>query len=236
MIINYDLCTYTSDGGKTYCGLERGSHLYADHLFVQGQPQSQFDQVFEEMDAPEYPATCDQCGTEGTNASIGEHVCPGGKLSSADDIECQFCGFRGTFTEGANHRKKTQHLIRTVAVGNQRRAQYEPALRAGERDAAGIVSASALQLAQKIDQIYDTDLSNHLLAAVQAEHNQRATLVEQRAELVAARIDKLRKALREILDIVEDEGHADSYVPQVTAARELLATIEPEMEVKSKLD
>lgn len=36
---------------------------------------TEFDQVFEEMNAPEYPATCDQCGAEGTNASMGEHVC-----------------------------------------------------------------------------------------------------------------------------------------------------------------
>lgn len=31
--------------------------------------------VFEKMNAPEYPATCDQCGVEGTNASMEEHEC-----------------------------------------------------------------------------------------------------------------------------------------------------------------
>lgn len=39
------------------------------------QPKSQFDQVFEQLEAPDYPATCDQCGLEGTNATIDSHIC-----------------------------------------------------------------------------------------------------------------------------------------------------------------
>ena len=36
---------------------------------------TEFDQIFEELSAPEYPATCDQCGVEGTNASMENHDC-----------------------------------------------------------------------------------------------------------------------------------------------------------------
>src|ERR1044072_8091297 len=36
---------------------------------------TEFDQVFEEMSAPEYPATCDNCGEVGTNATMAEHGC-----------------------------------------------------------------------------------------------------------------------------------------------------------------
>jgi len=36
---------------------------------------TEFDQIFEGMSAPEYPATCDECGEVGTNASMEEHIC-----------------------------------------------------------------------------------------------------------------------------------------------------------------
>jgi hypothetical protein len=36
---------------------------------------TEFDQIFEEMSVPEYPATCDQCGEAGTNASMESHDC-----------------------------------------------------------------------------------------------------------------------------------------------------------------
>ena len=36
---------------------------------------TEFDKVFTELESPDYPATCDQCGAEGTNASMGEHIC-----------------------------------------------------------------------------------------------------------------------------------------------------------------
>lgn len=38
------------------------------------------------------------------------------------DVECQFCEFTGSFRDGAEHRRATQHLLRTVAIGEQRRA------------------------------------------------------------------------------------------------------------------
>lgn len=34
-----------------------------------------FDQIFEQLEAPEYPATCDNCGLVGTNASMVAHEC-----------------------------------------------------------------------------------------------------------------------------------------------------------------
>lgn len=103
------------------------------------KPTTEFDRVFKDLEAPDYPATCDQCGLEGTNATIDSHIC-----------------------------------------------NEPPVPRAVERDTAGIAPASALQLAQKVDQIYDTDLSNHLVAAVQIQHNQHAILVEQRERLLEA--------------------------------------------------
>lgn len=36
---------------------------------------SDFNRTFTELDAPDYPATCDNCGEEGTNATIVAHVC-----------------------------------------------------------------------------------------------------------------------------------------------------------------
>jgi len=42
------------------------------------------DQVFEELSAPEYPATCDQCGLEGTNATMAGHECD-------DSGQCEAC-------------------------------------------------------------------------------------------------------------------------------------------------
>lgn len=39
------------------------------------QATTEFDQVFDQMEAPEYPATCDNCGEVGTNASMEQHEC-----------------------------------------------------------------------------------------------------------------------------------------------------------------
>lgn len=44
-----------------------------------------FDEVFEQLEAPEYPATCDNCGLVGTNVSMVEHDC-------ADVVQCDGCG------------------------------------------------------------------------------------------------------------------------------------------------
>lgn len=45
---------------------------------------TEFDQVFEELDAPDYPATCDNCGEVGTNATMAEHECE-------DNGQCDAC-------------------------------------------------------------------------------------------------------------------------------------------------
>ena len=63
-----------------------------------------------------------------------------------------------------------------------------------------------------------SERAEQIAAMIVTEHNQHAALVEQR--------DRLAEALREILSIVEDEGHTSSYVPQVAAARNALATVE----------
>lgn len=45
---------------------------------------TEFNKVFTELEAPDYPATCDQCGVEGTNASMEEHVCDESPASLLD--------------------------------------------------------------------------------------------------------------------------------------------------------
>ena len=39
------------------------------------QSESEFDQIFAVMDAPDYPSTCNGCGEEGTNATMQFHEC-----------------------------------------------------------------------------------------------------------------------------------------------------------------
>ena len=186
MIINYDLCTYTSDGGKTYCGLGRGSNLYADHFFLQGQPQSQFDQVFEKMNAPEYPATCDQCGVEGTNASMGGHIC--------DEL----------------------HSLKSLS--------------ALLKDPSYMTLPRARQIAIKHAHWNATTLPNNEFSLSWQDTkvllDAHATLIEQR--------ERLLRLLRPVTSptacycaVMKDEKcwHCE--------ARELIATIEPEMEVRS---
>jgi hypothetical protein len=34
-----------------------------------------FDEVFAQLEAPNYPATCDECGLVGTNESMANHNC-----------------------------------------------------------------------------------------------------------------------------------------------------------------
>lgn len=36
---------------------------------------SEFDRVFAELEHPDYPATCVECGAEGTNESLAAHEC-----------------------------------------------------------------------------------------------------------------------------------------------------------------
>ncbi len=38
--------------------------------------KSAFDEMFDKLDAPDYPATCHSCGEEGTNATMASHICP----------------------------------------------------------------------------------------------------------------------------------------------------------------
>lgn len=44
-----------------------------------------FDEVFEQLEAPEHPATCDDCGLVGTNASMVGHDCD-------DVVQYDACG------------------------------------------------------------------------------------------------------------------------------------------------
>lgn len=140
----------------------------------------------------------------------------------SDDDECAFIHAlpSGSVRCGALRRNHSQY------TGHKFTEPTAPAPRAGEPDAAGIVSASALQLAQKVDQIYDTDLSNHLLTAVQAEHNQYATLIEQRERLVTV----LRELLNRLYPHTCDRGPVCNKCKALLAGSKLLATIEREGE------
>lgn len=54
-------------------------HLIDDSVRVVELPATkaitQFDHIFEDLESPEYPATCNQCGEVGTNAGIDSYVC-----------------------------------------------------------------------------------------------------------------------------------------------------------------
>jgi len=47
----------------------------------------EFDQMFEDLEAPDYTATCDQCGVEGTNATMEGHEC-----DTEITLTCAQCG------------------------------------------------------------------------------------------------------------------------------------------------
>lgn len=89
---------------------------------------TEFDEVFEQLEAPEYPATCDQCGEVGTNVSIEEHVCGAqvGEQWQADDKYIVFDKVRiGSFI--------TAELVSTAVTEHNQHAtlveQHERLLR-----------------------------------------------------------------------------------------------------------
>jgi hypothetical protein len=82
---------------------------------------TEFDQIFEEMSAPEYLATCDECGEEGTNASMEEHVC-------AVVTPCAECG--GVSGERYQRHKASCSFVKT-ALG------YDPQLQPESERAVG---------------------------------------------------------------------------------------------------
>lgn len=48
--------------------------------------KTEFDQVFDQIEAPEYPATCDNCGFEAANEYMDEHICdPSDDTSAAPE-------------------------------------------------------------------------------------------------------------------------------------------------------
>jgi hypothetical protein len=57
----------------------------------------EFDQMFEDLEASDYTATCDQCGIEGTNQAMEEHVCEGDQTMTTTTkldpkTKCTSCG------------------------------------------------------------------------------------------------------------------------------------------------
>lgn len=74
-----------------------------------------------------------------------------------------------------------------------RTSEHQPVARGGG-DAAGLVPATVLALAKKNQEIYDTDLSNALVKAVEVAHAEHQTLVAERRHFV--RLVEAVKALR----------------------------------------
>lgn len=143
--------------------------------------KSEFDQVFEKMNAPDYPATCDQCGAEGTNADIDEHICNESHASRAGE-RYGFVVFTGRY-KILDYYKPNGQQIATAD---------------GEEEARLIIQVL----------------------------NQHATLSEQR--------ERLLNTLKELglyaagLEMMLNKHEGDA----LREARELLATIEQETEVK----
>jgi len=63
---------------------------------METEKQSEFDKVFSGMEAPDYPAICNACGAEGTNASLESHECTTettrGRARKRQHERCPFCG------------------------------------------------------------------------------------------------------------------------------------------------
>lgn len=105
------------------------------------------------------------------------------------DIECQFCDFKGTLAEGAEHRKATQHLIRTVAVGGLRRSQslseHQPAARGeGDGDKWSMkIHGNEIDADLLVNGSYVGTLHTDRAKQVLTEHNQHQSLVADRERL-----------------------------------------------------
>lgn len=76
---------------------------------------------------------------------------------------------------------------------------------------------------------YRQIIARHRIHDVSDIPNEEYTASWQDVKELRDQHTKLVAALRELLEIVEDEGHASNYVPQVAAARTALAN-EPEGE------
>lgn len=131
----------------------------------------EFDRVFQQLEAPDYPATCDHCGAQGTNASMEGHVCY--------DVE--------------QERVKFQKELADAMVRAGAKEIELPAPRAGERDEWRILETVTRtsvinQRGENVAVGMGRGARQRREHAEQivSDHNQHATLVEQRDRLVTA--------------------------------------------------
>lgn len=176
---------------------------------------SEFDQVFEQLEAPEYPATCDNCGAEGTNASMAGHECltqeEAELVAGAIPLQalpsgppCVYCSGNGV------------NCCRTQQLRQQCTAEA----------AQGIwrVGFNGHEVMCGHDYIVSCTGKKHAKQIV-TEHNQYATLVAERKQLLTA--------LKQMLSVFAPYANPDSEqwrteVEAYDMAQGVLATIERE--------
>lgn len=186
----------------------------SERLRAGRESTSEFDQIFESMNAPDYPATCDRCGMEGTNASMENHACneaPAPRAGESDEWE-----YRET-RYGAEARAG-QFAIRLHWTGladiSNTRATISKIVTEHNQHAALIEQRERLQ--ERFD----------------AEHELLAKVVSERNELREQR-EQLTKMLKRFVSPAQCYCHTLLYGKESRKcgqceARELIATIERE--------
>lgn len=174
-----------------------------------------FDRVFQQPEAPDYPATCNECGAEGTNESLEGHVCY--------DVE--------------QERVKFQKELADAMVRAGAKEIELPAPRAGERDEWRILETVTRtsvinQRGENVAVGMGRGARQRREHAEQivSDHNQHATLIEQRQWLIETLRDEItaletwKKARGLPVDV------ADGITISLSKLAATLATIEREGE------
>lgn len=160
------------------------------------KPTTEFDKVFKQLEALDYPATCDQCGAVGTNATMENHVCNESLVPQAGEW-------------------------RTVG-------QVIPEC---DYKIAGMTVIQKSVSSELVALVRDREIAKRILT----DHNQHATLVEQRDRLfMAAKFLLAMNATNYDRDAMRSEGGFDALQKAVDYAieqsRDSATTIEQEGE------
>lgn len=148
---------------------------------------SEFDEVFQQLEAPDYPATCDKCGVEGTNASMEEHVCGGG--SEPDAI----LSFARAYAEEIQPRNESSAPRTEESDHSRWRYEYRPGQKYPDLGMYTILAPNpdagkeGVVYAGKEIALADTD-DQEIAEQIVIEHNQHSTLLAQRERLLESLI------------------------------------------------
>lgn len=141
------------------------------------------------------PTSCDNCGLT-YYQTTAPHVC-------------------AEWTKGAEEETMTKYYTDHHGAHERSvRTEYEPAARGGEGEWRADSSGGwgyVWQGGACLAKCPEPSRAEQIVT----EHNQHHSLLAER--------EGLREALSDVLTIVEDEGHVSNYIPQVTAARKVLA-------------